>query len=237
MKVCRARRGRGHGRHAAAENPQLLDHRPHRPRQDDPLRPPARADGGAQPAGDDRAVPRLDGPRARAGHHDQAALRAPRVQGEGRARLHPQPHRHSRPRGLRVRGVPLAGGLPGGAPRGGREPGRRGPDARQRPPRLGRGARDHPGPQQDRPARGRARARQGADRARHRDRRVGGDPGLGQDGGRGSTRSWRRSSGGSRRPRATPTGPSAASSSTPGSTSTAASWSSSTWWTAGWSPA
>ena len=49
---------------------------------------------------------------------------------------------------------------------------------------LGRGARDHPGPQQDRPARRRARARQGADRARHRDRRLGRHPGLGQDGDR-----------------------------------------------------
>ena len=50
----------------ASQHPQLLDHRPHRPRQDDALRPPDGADGRAHPAGDDRAVPRLDGPRARA---------------------------------------------------------------------------------------------------------------------------------------------------------------------------
>ena len=127
--------------------------------------------------------------------------------------------------------------VPGGAPGRGREPGRRGADPRERAPRLGRGARDHPGPEQDRPARRRARARQGADRARHRDRRLGRHPRLGQDGGRD-----RRDPGGDRRAdpaarRATPTAPSAASSSTPGSTSTAASWSSCTWWTGGSSPA
>ena len=162
--------------HAATEHPQLLDHRPHRPRQDDALRPPDGAHRGAHPAGDDRAVPRLDGPRARARHHDQAALGAPRLQGEGRRGLRPQPDRHARPRGLRLRGLALARRLPGGAAGGGREPGGRGADARQRPPRRRRRARDHPGPQQDRPAGRRAGARRRADRAGHRHRRLGRDP-------------------------------------------------------------
>ena len=61
------------------------------------------------------------------------------------------------------------------------EPGRRGADARQRLPGGRRRARDHAGAQQDRPARRRAGARQGADRAGHRHRRLRRDPGLGQD--------------------------------------------------------
>src|SRR5690349_5730468 len=55
--------------HENAEHPQLLDHRAHRPRQDDALRPAHGAHGRAHAARDDRAVPGLDGPRARARDH------------------------------------------------------------------------------------------------------------------------------------------------------------------------
>ena len=213
----------------AAEDPQLLDHRAHRPRQDDALRPADGADGGAHAAGDDRAVPRLDGPRAGARDHDQAALRAPALPGPGRAGVRAEPDRHARPRRFLLRGLALARGLPGGAARRRREPGRRGPDPRQRAPGLRRRARDHPRPEQDRPAGRRARAREGADRARDRDRRLGRHPGLRQDWARASTRSWRRSWRASRRPGATRTARCAASSSTRGSTSTAASWCWCTW--------
>ena len=47
-------------------------------------------------APDDEPGARLDGPRAREGHHDQGARRAPRAHGEGRPDLRPEPHRHAR---------------------------------------------------------------------------------------------------------------------------------------------
>ena len=50
--------------------------------------------------------------------------------------LRPQPHRHARPRRLRLRGQPQPPGLRGRDPRRRRDPGHRGPDARQRPPRA-----------------------------------------------------------------------------------------------------
>ena len=71
----------------------------------------------------------------------------------GRRRLRAQPDRHARARGLHLRGLPLARGVRGRAPRGGRHPGRPGADAVEPLPRARRGPRDHPGPQQDRPAR------------------------------------------------------------------------------------
>jgi GTP-binding protein LepA len=67
-------------------------------------------------------------------------------------------------------GQPLHAGGRGLAPGGRRLPGGRGADARQCLPGHRRGPRDRAGPQQDRPARRRARARQGTDRGRHRDR-------------------------------------------------------------------
>ena len=60
-----------HGRPGA--HPQLLDHRPHRPRQVDAGRPHPRADPHGRPRGDARPAARLDGPRARARDHDQGA--------------------------------------------------------------------------------------------------------------------------------------------------------------------
>jgi small GTP-binding protein len=48
------------------------------------------------------------------------------------------------PRRLLLRGLAVAGRLPGRAAGGGREPGRRGADPGQRPPRRGLGPGDHP---------------------------------------------------------------------------------------------
>ena len=92
--------------------PQPLDHRPHRPRQVDAGRPHPRAQRRRRRPGHARAVPRLDGPRAGAGHHHQGPERAARLEGP-----RPQPDRHARPRRLRLRGVPLAGRLRGRDPR------------------------------------------------------------------------------------------------------------------------
>ena len=54
------------------------------------------------------AVPRLDGHRAGAGHHHQAPVGPPRLEGP-----RPQPDRHARPRRLRLRGEPVPGRLRG----------------------------------------------------------------------------------------------------------------------------
>ena len=59
----------------------------------------------------------------------------------GRPGIHAQPHRHARPRGLLVRGLPLARRLRGGDPDRGRRPGDRGADPGQLLPGLGRGPR------------------------------------------------------------------------------------------------
>ena len=77
----------------------------------------------------------------------------------GRRDLRPQPHRHPRPRRLRLRGLPLHARRRRLAPRRRRLPGRRGADARQRLPGHRRRPRDRPRPQQDRPPRRRARPR------------------------------------------------------------------------------
>ena len=69
-----------------AAHPQLLDHRPHRPRQVDagrPLHPALRRPRRPRDGG---AGARLDGPRARARHHDQGADRGAVLQGARRRR-------------------------------------------------------------------------------------------------------------------------------------------------------
>ena len=155
---------------------ELLDHRPHRPRQVDPRRPAPRADPHRRRPAHDEPGPRLDGSRAREGDHDQGACRPPRVPGEGRSDLRPEPDRHARSRRLRVRGQPQPPGLRGRDPRRRCHPGDRGPDARQRPPRDARGADPDPGPEQDRPALGRPRNDHGRARERPRDPARGGPP-------------------------------------------------------------
>ena len=82
--------------HPPGPTPQLLDHRPHRSRQVDPRRSPARADPHDRGPPDDEPGPRFDGPRAREGDHDQGPGRPPRVHRPQRPELRPQPHRHAR---------------------------------------------------------------------------------------------------------------------------------------------
>ena len=62
-------------RHASShgQDPELLDHRPHRPREVDPGRSHPRADRSRRSARHALAAARLDGPRARARDHDQGA--------------------------------------------------------------------------------------------------------------------------------------------------------------------
>ncbi|CAA9474999.1 MAG: Translation elongation factor LepA, partial [uncultured Solirubrobacteraceae bacterium] len=72
------------------------------------VRPHPGADRRRRRPGHARAVPRLDGHRARAGHHDQGPERAGAVEG-----CHPPPGRHARPRRLRLRGEPVPGRLRG----------------------------------------------------------------------------------------------------------------------------
>ena len=69
-----------------APHPQLFDHRPHRPRQVDARRPLHPALRRAVRPRDERAGARLDGPRARARHHDQGADRGARRTGRATAR-------------------------------------------------------------------------------------------------------------------------------------------------------
>ena len=146
------------GPHRPGRDQELLHHRPHRSRQVDLGRPDAavhRRGGGAPDA---RAVPGPDGHRARARHHDQepggkAALDQRRRPEAVRA----QPHRHSRSRGLHLRGLPQPGRLRGSGPAGRRRPGHRGADPGQPVPGPGRRPQDHPGAEQDRPARRAAR--------------------------------------------------------------------------------
>ena len=156
--------------------PQLLHHQPRRPREVDPVRPHPRADRCRRPPHDARAVPRLDGHRAGTGDHHQGPERAGAVEGP-----HPPPHRHPRPRGLRVRGQPVAGRLRGGGAAGRRLPGHPGPDPGQLLPGPGERPRDRGRPQQDRSPRRRPRAGRGGDRAGPRAGRLGDPAHLGQD--------------------------------------------------------
>ena len=75
--ACRSRSTRertaiaAYPRAAHGPHPQLLDHRPHRPRQVDAGRSHPRAHRGGRPAQAHAPAARLDGPRARARDHDQ----------------------------------------------------------------------------------------------------------------------------------------------------------------------
>ena len=95
-----------HGR--PVPHPQLLDHRPHRPREVDAGRSHPRDDPHGRPAVDARPAARLDGPRARARDHDQGPGRARLLHEPGRRDLPAPPHRHARARRLHLRGLALA---------------------------------------------------------------------------------------------------------------------------------
>ena len=85
---------RTHGR--PGTHPQLLDHRPHRPREVDAGRPHPRDHPHGRSAPDARAGARLDGPRARARDHDQGPGRARLLRGARRRDLPAAAHRHAR---------------------------------------------------------------------------------------------------------------------------------------------
>ena len=154
------------------DHPELLHHRPHRPRQVDAGRPDAPADRRGRRAGCARAVPRPDGHRARARHHHQVPGRADAVgrrpgqrAGHRRRHLRAEHDRHPGPRRLHLRGLPLPGGLRGRDPAGRRSPGHRGADPGEPLPRHGCRPPHHPGAQQDRPAQRQPReVRRGAGR-------------------------------------------------------------------------
>ena len=162
--------------HGPEPDPQLLDHRAHRPWQVDARRPGPPADGDRVRAGDARPAARLDGARARARDHHQGAGGARPVEG---ARA--EPDRHPGPRRLHLRGLPLAAGVRGRRARRGRGAGDRGADARKRVPGDRERPRDRARRQQDRPpvgrpGRGRRRGERAARRIRRRRRAH-----LGQD--------------------------------------------------------
>ena len=165
-----------HGSHQ-----KLLDHCPHRPRQEHAGRPdhPALR----RPVGprDGRPGARFDGHRTRARHHDQGADRGARIHGQGRQGLQPQPDRHAGARRLLVRSQPLVVGVRRRVAGGRREPGRRGADGGQLLHRARAGRRGGAGPEQDGPAQRGSGERQEGDRGRHRHRRHRRDPVLRQD--------------------------------------------------------
>ena len=77
-------------------HPQLLHHRPHRPRQVDAGRPHPPGDRRGQRARHAQPGARLDGPRARARHHHQGPGGARPLHRRRRRDLPAQPDRHPR---------------------------------------------------------------------------------------------------------------------------------------------
>ena len=142
---------------------QFLHHQPRRSRQVDALGPDPRTDQGRRPPGHESPVPRFDGPRARARHHDQGPERAGAL-----ARPCAPADRHPGPRRLRLRGLEEPRGLRGGGAPRRRVAGHRGPDARELLPRPRARPRDRRRAQQDRPPRRRPGPVRGRDRARPR---------------------------------------------------------------------
>ena len=96
-------------------HPELLDHRPHRPRQVDAGRSHPRAHAHRRPARDARPAARLDGPRARARDHDQGPGRARLLHRARRRALPVPPDRHARPRRLHLRSKSQPRRVRGGA--------------------------------------------------------------------------------------------------------------------------
>ena len=165
-----------------AEHPQLLDHRPHRPREVHAGRPDPRDHGRGRRARPQAPAARLDGPRARARDHDQGAGRARGVHGQRRPALPAAPDRHARARRLHLRGLALAGGVRRRAAARGRLAGRRGADRREHLPRGRLRPRADPRDEQDRPARRGAGAGGGRDRRADRQRPGWRAPHLREDG-------------------------------------------------------
>ncbi len=132
VRVAPAASRRPYPVHPHGTHPELLDHRPHRPRQVDARGPHPRADRGRRRALARAADARLDGARARARDHDQGAGGPRRLPGGRRPDLPPAPDRHPGARGLLLRGLAQPRRLRGRSAGRRRRPGRRGPDRRQR---------------------------------------------------------------------------------------------------------
>ena len=193
--------------HRAGADSELLHHRPHRPRQVDAGRPDAGHHRRRRRPRHARPVPGPDGHRARARHHHQGAERAAAVGGQTDEAVRPAPDRHPRPRRLHLRGVARAGGLRGRGAAGRRRPGHRGADAGEPVPGARPRSDDHPGAQQDRPARRRPGPLRRRDRPHHRLRTRRRAAGVRQDRRRCPRTARRGGPADSRRRSATPTRP------------------------------
>jgi two-component system, cell cycle sensor histidine kinase and response regulator CckA len=105
-----------------AEHPQLLHHRPHRPRQEHAGRPPAAHDRHHRRPRHAGPEPGRHGPGAGARHHHQEQGHPDGLHPQ-RAEVHPEPDRYPGPRGLQLRGEPLHRRLRRGPADRGRDPG------------------------------------------------------------------------------------------------------------------
>ena len=157
--------------HTRAPYSQLFDHCPHRPREVDARRSLHPALRRIVRPGDERAGPGLDGPRARARHHDQGADGGADVPGTRRRNVRAQPDRHAGPRRFRLRGLALARRVRRRAAGRRRFARGRGADGRELLHGDRARRRSGAGAEQDRSAFGRPGTRDRRDRGHHRHRR------------------------------------------------------------------